>query len=117
MPAQDNFNWWQEYVLPYEPQAAYYSAAPFGAGASAGQPFGGGHAPAAQQYWAGQYGNMQNQYMGYAGRAMRQGQEPEMNFMDYLDQYPWTERYTALAPPMRPGGLTSRFAPGTRRMY
>lgn len=113
----DSFNWWQEYVLPYEPQAAYYSAAPFGTGASVGSPFGGGYAPAAQQYWSGQYGNVMNQYMGSMGRDMRAGREPEMSFMDYIDQYPWTERYTSLGPAMRPGGSTSRFAPSARRMY
>jgi hypothetical protein len=113
----ENQNFWQEYVLPYEPQAAYYSAAPFGAGASTGSPFGEGYAPAAQQYWSGQYGNVMNQYMGSMGRSMRAGQEPEMSFVDYLEQYPWTQRYTALSPAMRPGGSTSRFAPGTSRMY
>jgi hypothetical protein len=43
--ADNNYsNWWQEYVLPFEPQAAYYSATPFGAGPSAASPFG-------RDYW------------------------------------------------------------------
>ena len=41
-----------------------------------------------------------------------------MSFTDYLEQYPWTQRYTALGPSMRPGGRgTSRFAPSARYMY
>ena len=110
--------WWKEYVLPYEPQAQYYSAAPFGGGATTDSPFGGGYAPAAQQYWAGQYGNVMNQYMGQIGQMMKGGQDPTtLNFQDYLDKYPWTQRYTALGPGMRPGGRTSRYAPTPQRFF
>ena len=100
-------NFWQDYVLPYAPQAAYYSASPFGGESS----------PAAQQYWSGQYGNVHNQFMGELGRSYRRGEEPTMSFVDYLDQYPFTERYTALGPQMRAGGSTGRFAPSARYMY
>lgn len=110
-------NFWQDYVLPYAPQAAYYSAAPFGGGTTQASPFGGGSSPAAQQYWSGQYGNVYNQFMGELGRSYRQGEEPTMSFVDYLDQYPFTERYTALGPQMRAGGSTGRFAPSARYMY
>ena len=122
------------------PEAAYYSAAPFGAGVSAASPFGrdywqtdpstqaerapsqtfveaGGYAPAAQRYWSGQYGNVMNQYMGTVGKSLREGEFPSLTFTDYLGQYPWTERYTALSPAMRQGGGISRFAPSVRRMY
>jgi len=115
MPEGSNF--WQDYVLGYEPQAAYYSAAPFGGGASTLSPFGDGFSPASQSYWSGQYGGVVNQYLGDLGRTMRKGEEPAMSFVDYLEQYPWTERYTALGPRLRPGSGTSRFAPATRRMY
>ena len=117
-----NGNFWQDYVLGYEPQAAYYSAAPFGTGASAASPFGGGFSPAAQSYWSGQYGNIMNQYLGEAGRSYRGGKPgdptpPFTKFTDFLEQYPWTERYTALTPRGRPGGSTARFTPSARRMY
>ena len=94
--ANGNGNFWQDYVLGYEPQAAYYSAAPFGTGASAASPFGGGFSPASQSYWSGQYGTVMNQYLGEAGRAMRRGEEPTQSFT---------------------GGSTARFAPSARRMY
>ena len=117
--ANGSGNFWQDFVLPYEPQAAYYSAAPFGGGATAASPFGGGFSPASQSYWSGQYGNVMNQYQGELGRAMRRGDEDpyRMKFTDFLEDYPWTERYTALGPRQRPGGSTARFAPSARRMY
>jgi len=139
--ADNNYsNWWQEYVLPFEPQAAYYSATPFGAGPSAGSPFGrdywqtdpstqaerapsqafveaGGFSPGAQQYWSGQYGNVMSQYLGSIGSDIRADREPAENFVDYLGRYPWTERYTALSPSMRGGSSMSRFAPAARWAY
>ena len=115
--ANGNGDFWQEYVLGFEPEAAYYSATPFGTGATAASPFGGGFSPASQSYWSGQYGTVMNQYLGEAGRAMRRGEEPTQSFTDFLGQYPWTERYTALTPRGRPGGSTARFVPSTRRMY
>lgn len=92
------------------PEAAYYSATPFA----------GGYSPAAQRYWSGQFGNLQNQYMGEWGRQYRAGEDPlkqGYTFTEFLSDYPWTERYTALGPRLRPGAGTSRFAPAARRMY
>jgi hypothetical protein len=120
--ANGNGNLWQDFFLDYEPEMAYYSAAPFGTGASAASPFGGGFSPASQSYWSGQYGTVMNQYLGETGRAQRDWKPgdpdpPFTKFTDFLEQYPWTERYTALTPRGRPGGSTARFAPSTRRMY
>jgi|TARA_R100000306_G_scaffold61621_1_gene64764 hypothetical protein len=113
---EDYGNFWKD-VLQYEPQAAYFSAAPFGTRATAANPFGGGYSPASQRYWSGQYGNVMNQYVGEAGRRMRAGQDPSsMSFFDYLEQYPWTERYSSISPLLRGGGV-SRFNPSARYMY
>jgi len=124
-------NFWQEHVLPQAPQAAYFSAAPFGSRVTAENPFGratfgktgqvtpgaSGFSPAAQRYWTGQYGNVMNQFMGEAGRRMRSGQDPtSLSFMDFLEEYPWTQRYTSLSPRLR-SGSTTRFNPATRYMY
>ena len=129
---QDTGNFWQDYVLPYEPELAYYSAAPFGTRATAASPFGqatydpsgqvtgavGGFSPAAQNYWSGQYGNVMREFMGEAGRAMKRGTDPtDLSFEDFLEQYPWTQRYSALGPRLRPGGGTARFNPAARYMY
>jgi len=96
-----------ESFLEDVPEAAYYSAAPFT----------GDMSPAQRQYWAGQYGNIQNQYMGELGRQMRDQERPAMQFTDFLDAYPWTERYTRLSPRLRPGSGTTRFNPGVRRYF
>ena len=122
-------NFWQEFVLPHAPEEAYFSAAPFGSRATTGNPFGreiagqpttatGGFAPAAQDYWSGQYGNVMRQFMGEAGRKMKAGEDPTtMSFTDFLEEYPWTQRYSAMSPRLRPGGTISRFSPSARYMY
>jgi|TARA_R100000306_G_scaffold25444_1_gene28530 hypothetical protein len=107
MANNDFGSFWKDYVLPVAPEAAYFSAAPFSGGSS----------PVGQQYWGGQYGNVSNQYLGYLGQEARAGRDPEDTFLDYLEKYPWTERYTAMGPGMRPGGRTSRFAPATRYVF
>ena len=94
------------YQLERDPRAAYFSSAPF-QGASS---------PAQRRYWEGQFGNVYNQYSGAMGSALREGREGP-SFVDYLSQTPFTERYTALSPSMRPGGSFRRFSPGTRYMY
>lgn len=111
----ENIDFWQEYVLPQAPQAAYFSAAPFGTRATSANPFGSGYSPAAQRYWSGQYGNVINQFMGEAGRRMRTGEDPtSLSFVDFLEEYPWTQRYTSTGIPR---SSTGRFNPATRYMY
>ena len=94
------------YQLEADPKAAYFSAAPF-QGASS---------PAQKKYWEGQFGNVYNQYSGAVGSALKEGREAP-SFVDYLSQTPFTERYTALSPAMRPGSSFRRFNPSTRYMY
>lgn len=109
-------SFWRD-ALEYEPQAAYFSAAPFGGRATSVSPFGGGYGAPAQRYWSGQYSNVMNQFLGQAGRRMRAGESPEsLSFTDYLEQYPWTERYSSISPLLR-DRQTSRFNPATRFMY
>ena len=94
------------YMLQSDPKAAYFSSAPF-QGASS---------PAQRQYWQGQFGNVFNQFQGAFGSALRNKEETP-TFMSFLRDNPFTERYTALSPSMRPGSGTKRFNPGTRYMY
>ena len=121
-------DFWSQ-VLEASPETAYYSASPFGQ-YSPRNPWGGsefvqggegvtqgGYSPVQQQYWSGQYGNVLNQYKGELGRRMRQGNPPGLSFTEFLENYPWTERYTALPPSMTPGGASTRFAPSVRYMY
>ena len=89
--------------LEANPEAAFYSAAPFGLGSyTAGNPFGGttygeagqpgaagGFSPAAQTYWAGQYGNIQRQYLGELGRAMRRGESDAIHGHEPCHETRW----------------------------
>lgn len=70
MATDEFFSGWLEDL----PEAAYYSAAPFS----------GGFSPAAQRYWQGQRGNLQDQYMGEWGRQLRENQTPTLSFTDFL---------------------------------
>ena len=105
----DNIGDFSAYQLEATPSLAYFSASPFSDNTSQAQ----------QQYWQGQYGNVQSQYMGELGRRMKatNGEDPSLRFVDYLEEYPWTERYTSMSPRLRAGGATSRFNPAARYMY
>ena len=100
---------WADYQLESDPSMAYFSSGAFAPGQGMG--------PAQQQYWGRQSGNIWNQYEGVLGSEVRQGVESPTTFVDFLEQQPWTERYTSLSPSLRPGGGSRRFNPSTRFMY
>ena len=93
------------YQLEATPSLAYFSAAPFQDAS----------APAQRRYWEGQYGNVSNQYAGAVGSALRTGGQGP-SFTQFLEDMPWTERYTSLSPSMR-GESYRRYAPTTRYAY
>ena len=95
-----------DYMLEASPAIAYFSAAPFQGTTS----------PAQQQYWSGRYGDISNQYMGALGTSLRTGGQAP-SFTQFLSDMPWTERYSALSPSMRPGSPFRRFSPQTRYAY
>ena len=95
-----------EYMLEAEPSMAYFSSAPFQ----------GGYSPAQQQYWGSQAGNVWSEYQGQEGSALRGMGEPT-TFTSFLEDMPWTERYSSLSPSLRPGGGSRRFNPTARYMY
>lgn len=79
-------DWWSQVLGQYEP-AQYYSS-------PTGMRFGQG-SPRQQRYFGDAYDDILKDYYGQAGTAMRGGNEP-MSFMDFLENDPWTRRYTAL---------------------
>ena len=94
--------------LDYDPVATYYSS-PTGQafmGQSAGQ----------ERYYRGQYQDAYNDYLGALGSQIRQGAAPNMRFADYLEDYPFTERYAALTP-QQAGRSTRQYSPSTRHIY
>tara|TARA_R110000824_G_scaffold255471_3_gene444427 strand:- start:539 stop:874 length:336 start_codon:yes stop_codon:yes gene_type:complete len=102
----DNIGDFSAYQLEATPSLAYFSASPFSDNTSQAQ----------QQYWQGQYGNVQSQYMGELGGALRSGEQAP-SFVDFLSDMPFTERYSSLSPTVRPGSSFRRFAPTTRFLY
>jgi hypothetical protein len=96
-----------DYVLEATPSLAYFSASPFQPGSTS---------QAQRKYWQGQFGNVQQDYAGALGSAIR-NQEAAPTFTQFLEGMPWTERYTSLSPALRPGSSFSRFSPQARRIY
>lgn len=94
------------FTLETSPSMAYFSSAPFQGRTS----------PAQQRYWEGEYGNVTNEYLGALGTALRTQTEAP-SFVDFLGNMPWTERYTALSPNLRPGSGFRRFNPQTQHVY
>ena len=94
--------------LEYEPTAAYYSS-------PRGTSFSGG-SPGRRRYYQNQFQDVYNEFLGALGSQIRQGGEPTMRWTDYLESYPFTERYAAL-PPQQAGRTTARFNPSTRHIY
>ena len=79
-----------------------------------GSPF--GTSPAAKRYFQGQFQNVYNEYLGQQGRALQGGQIPAQPFSQFLDQFPFTQRYSALPPEMSGRGI-SGFAPKVKFSY
>ena len=79
-----------------------------------GRPF--GTSPASRRYFQGQFQNVYNEFLGQQGRALQGGQIPSQTFSQFLDQFPFTQRYSALPPEMSGRGI-SVFAPRVRFSY
>jgi hypothetical protein len=60
-----------------------------------------------QDYWRGQASSVYNQYLGEFAR------NPEAQLGDYLDAYPWLQKFQDLSPSMR-GEQNQRYAPRVR---
>jgi len=65
------------------------------------------------RYWANRFGQVQNEYLGAVGQQLQSGQPPTLRFQDFLSQYPFTSRFSALPPEAR-GQVNQRFNPRTR---
>ena len=94
--------------LEYKPEVAYYSSIKGGQFAD--------QSPAQQQYYEKSFGDVYNQYLGKLGSQIRDGEAPSLKWTEYLEQDPFTERYTAL-PPSQKGSFTGAYSPTTRRIF
>ena len=106
-------------LLDVDPQMAYFGQA------SSWTPSGsGGQSPSmdrAQDWAMGQYSNFYNRYLGNVGREYgrrARGEQPCKigTFAEYLQDDPFTERYSRLTPYQK-GVSTSKFAPSTRYIF
>ena len=79
-----------------------------------GNPF--GTSPASKRFFQGQFQNVYNEFLGNQGRALQGGQLPSQTFSQFLEQFPFTQRYSALPPEMSGRGV-SGFAPRVRFSY
>ena len=114
--------------LVEDPQLAYYGqASPLaGTRTTAGATIPGlatpfGSSPAARKRFQSQFQNIYNEFLGQQGRALMGGnggtpQWPQQTFTQFLNEYPFTERYTALPPAMR-GATQSTFSPRASYNY
>lgn len=99
---------WGSLLLEQLPQAAYFSS-------PTGQSFGAG-SPSKQRYFQQNYQDVFNQYMGALGQQIRGGQNPNLSFQSFLEQDPWTSRYSQLPQAAR-GVNTGMNDPRTRYIY
>ena len=79
-----------------------------------GSPF--GTSPASKRYFQSQFQNVYNEFLGLQGRALQGGQLPSQTFSQFLEQFPFTQRYSALPPEMSGRGV-SGFAPRVKFSY
>ena len=79
-----------------------------------GNPY--GTSPASRRYFQGQFQNIYNDFLGNQGRALQGGQLPSQTFSQFLEQYPFTQRYAAL-PPELSGRALGSFAPRVQYSY
>ena len=100
---------WEDFLLAENPQWAYFSSSPFTTGSQEG------FAPAQQNYWRGQYGNVLNRYLGELGSSTKE-QGTLGGFKEYLEDMPWTQMYYQNTTPGQ-RGRQGRYSPSTRFMY
>lgn len=60
------------------------------------------------RYFQGQFENTRNRW------DAAQVDNPDLKFLDYLNQNPFSQQWAGLAPSQRPGGQRGQFAPMTR---
>lgn len=66
--------------------------------------------PYQKNYWANNYGGVRQGYMGELANQVQQGQDPSLQWSDYLKNYPWLEEWNKLNPYSR-GERQSTFNP------
>lgn len=91
--------------LEDEPRAGYFSL-------QSQNPF--GRSPNQQNYFQNQFQPIYDEFLGRLGRQIQDtGDQPTLNWMDFLGDFPFQQQYGSLPPSAR-GDATRRFAPPAR---
>ena len=75
-----------------------------------------GTSPASRRFFQGQFQNLYDEFLGQQGRALQGGQMPAQNFQQFLQAFPFTQRYSSLPPEMT-GRTLGSFAPRVQYSY
>jgi hypothetical protein len=73
-----------------------------------------GQAPSQRRYYENSFDRIQNEYLGALGQQARSGEAPSLRFGDFLEDFPFTQRYLSQPPSQRGGNFSSRYTPRTR---
>jgi len=79
-----------------------------------GNPF--GASPASRRYFQGQFQNIYDDFLGTQGKSLQRGEMPAQNFQQFLQEFPFTQRYASLPPEMT-GRSLGNFAPRVQYSY
>ena len=72
--------------------------------------------PQQRRFFSNQFSDVYNQFLGALGTQARAGQMPSMRFTDFLQQKPFSERFTSQPPAFR-GVFQSSLAPRARKLF
>ena len=73
--------------------------------------------PNQRRFYQNSFGDVYDEYLGRLGQQIRGGGAPTERFSSFLEQYPFTERYTQMPPEATGRGNTSRFAPRAKYAF
>lgn len=97
MPISDEF-------LRQRPEAQFFGSIPQGL------------LPAQQRFFGQRFNPIYNQYQGALGRQSLQGQDPQLEFGDFISNFDWINQYFG-APRRDRGFYPGRFAPTSRFLF
>ena len=70
--------------------------------------------PNMKKYFQGQFGAMQDQYMGMLGKQIMGGGAPTQSLSDWLSKIDWEQQYAGLTPNQKGMGGMGGLAPASR---
>lgn len=75
-----------------------------------------GQAPRQRRFFEDFFPEAQNEFLGLLGEQIRRGEIPTLQFVDFLEGFPFEQRYQGLPPSFR-GQSFGRFSPSARYFF